>query len=472
MNPGILTAIERSMAFTVSGSVIDPAEVFSLSTDRDLEIEFVFRGEGSAGEPFPDKLSVVVTRNSNVFRARLTMPDKSVIPDSSQGYAAINQFTVGWGGRPLANLSQIFDFFSRLQNSVYIGPFRNAINISQQEAYFDINVGREFVAQWRTTKTGFSKRSTDVAISVTSSIKEIFDPDSLEINASDDGTTLQLIINNRSFRLAEVGAGMAQFVMVLATAAIRQPNYIFIDEPELSLHPSLQLKFLTALESLAKNAVLFATHNIGLARTAEWIYSVYTTSAWESSICPFEATPRLSELVGELSFLGYKDLGYQSILLVEGATELRTIAALFRHFRKDHKVVPLSMNGTNLINGSDDTKVQLEEIRRISNNVFALIDSERASEGAALEARREGFRQRCEDAGVHCHVLERRAIEHYFTEPAIKQALGERYRALGPFEDSKTVSPMWSKHDNWKIAHQMVKEDVIDTDLGTFLDGL
>src|SRR5207247_1744951 len=139
------------------------------------------------------------------------------------------------------------------------------------------------------------------------------------------------------------------------------------------------LKFLTALAVLAQNAVLFATHNIGLARAAERIYSVYTASSWESRISSFEATPRLSELLGELSYLGYKDLGYEKILLVEGATELKTFAAWLRHFGKDHQVIPLSMNGTNLINGSDDTQMQLEEIRRISNNVFAVIDSEKAA---------------------------------------------------------------------------------------------
>jgi ABC-type polar amino acid transport system ATPase subunit len=160
-----------------------------------------------------------------------------------------------------------------------------------------------------------------MAIYVTTAVKEIFDLENLEINASDDATTLQLIINNRSFKLAEIVSGMAQFFMVLATAAISQPAYIFIDEPELSLHPSLQLKFLTALASFAENGVFFATHNIGLARAAEQIYSVYRTSTWESQICPFEATPRLSELLGEVSYLGYKDLGYEKILLVEGATE-------------------------------------------------------------------------------------------------------------------------------------------------------
>jgi hypothetical protein len=117
------------------------------------------------------------------------------------------------------------------------------------------------------------------------------------------------------------------------------------------------------------------------------------------------------------------------------------------------------MNGTNLINGSSDTQVQLEEIRRISNSVFALVDSERMAESAPLDRKRDGFRQRCSAAGVDCHVLERRAIEHYLTDTVIKRVMGDQYRALGPYEDPGTVSPIWSKLDNWQIARQMKRED-------------
>lgn len=373
----------------------------------------------------------------------------------------------------LANLSQVFEFFDSLSQGLYIGPFRNAINAESGENYFDINVGKSFITEWRQIKTGGLKKHTDRAIAVTTSVKRIFELDSLEINPSDDGTTLQLIVNNKSFKLSEIGSGMTQFILVLATAAIREPKYIFIDEPELSLHPALQIEFLTAAASLAENGTFFATHSIGLARAAaDRLYSVYRTDKWESRICPFEATPRLSELMGEMSFLGYKDLGYNAVMLVEGPTELKVMSQFLRLVKKDHNVALLSMNGTNLINGSADTQVQLEEIRRISNDVVALIDSERHSQGAPLSANREGFKSRCEQAGVRCHVLDRRAIEHYLSDAAIKRTVGPNYRALDPYEDRSSVTPVWSKHDNWKIAREMSISDLEGTDVGEFLSSL
>jgi len=99
--------------------------------------------------------------------------------------------------------------------------------------------------------------------------------DSLQISAALNHNSLQLFIDGRPFALQELGAGLAQFIVVLGNAALKKPSFILIDEPEISLHPSLQLKFLMKLAGYASEGVVFATHNIGLARSvAEEIYSV------------------------------------------------------------------------------------------------------------------------------------------------------------------------------------------------------
>ena len=72
------------------------------------------------------------------------------------------------------------------------------------------------------------------------------------------------------YKASELGSGLVQFILVFSNAAMRNPRaaYILLDEPELSLHPSLQLDFLTALGSFASEGVIFATHSIGLARAS------------------------------------------------------------------------------------------------------------------------------------------------------------------------------------------------------------
>jgi len=261
--------------------------------------------------------------------------------------------------------------------------------------------------------------------------------------------------------------------LTLANAATENPSFILIDEPELNLHPSLQLDFITSLAAYASEGLLFATHSVGLARSAaEMVYSLQKPHGQPTEVSDFNSTPRLSEFLGELSFLGYRELGFDRVLLVEGPTDVRTVQQFLRKFGKDHSVLPLSLGGNSLINGNSGTIEQLEEMKRISGNIFAVIDSERTAKGDPPQMDRERFRNACQKAGIKCLVLERRAIENYLTDIAVKKVKGEKYRALEEFELLKTVSPAWAKSENWLIAREMTREEIEPTDLGQFLKNL
>ena len=209
----------------------------------------------------------------------------------------------------------------QLYNSIYIGPFRNAVNTGAGR-YYDVSVGTEFITTWHEWKTGENKAAALAVERVTEDIRRIFGFKKLEIAASQRLSTLQVAVNGKPYKLRELGAGLAQFILVFGTAAFRNPEYIFVDEPELNLHPSLQVDFLTSLGSYAKEGIVFATHSIGLARTVgDRIYSLKRRNE-EVQCSLFEQTPNYAEFVGELSFSSFKELGCSQILLVEGVTDV------------------------------------------------------------------------------------------------------------------------------------------------------
>jgi ABC-type Mn2+/Zn2+ transport system ATPase subunit len=196
----------------------------------------------------------------------------------------------------------LFDAASALSNSLYIGPFRNAIN-EGAGSYYDLSVGTQFIQVWKQWKTGATKDQNRAVERVTEDIRRIFDFRRLEINAADQMNTLQVTVNNRPYKLRELGAGLTQFIVVFANAAIRRPRMIFIDEPELNLHPSLQIDFITSLAAYAQDGIVFATHSLGLARAvADRIYSLQRDKD-DVVVCrPLESTPSYAEFVGEMSF--------------------------------------------------------------------------------------------------------------------------------------------------------------------------
>ncbi len=454
--------------FDKPNSAMDVQELFSDSNRRDLEMTLRVKASGSVGEVrSAESLILTFSRANAQWTART---------DSTARLSDLSQ--LNWGGNILRNsnqnledMSEVFRAFSILANTVYIGSFRNAINIGAVGNYFDIAVGQAFIQAWRNYKEGPVRKNRQAAIQITEDIRNIFGYKKLEINPSEDNLTLVLNINDRSYNLYEVGSGLAQFVIVLINAAIKSPAYILIDEPELSLHASLQLRFLTALGSLASEGVVFATHSYGLARAgAEYVYTVMKDSDEASSVRELETTPRLPELLGELGFSSYRELGFEKVLLVEGIKDIKTVQQFLRYFGKDHQVVLLPMGGGQFIRG--DVAVELQEIKRISNNVSALIDSERTSEGCPLSAEREAFVETCNKLKIRCCVLKRRAIENYLSDRAVKQVKGDKYRGLTPYECLTDVSPAWGKSEDWRIAREMTPQELDETDLGAFLKSL
>ena len=268
-------------------------------------------------------------------------------------------------------------------------------------------------------------------------------------------------------KILYVISGLAHFVIVLANAALKNPKWILIDEPELNLHPALQLDFLTTLAKYAQEGVWFSSHSIGLARSAApKVYSVTKVREGDSDIRPLEGTPRLAEFLGEMSFSSHKELGFEKILLVEGPTEVPAIQQFLRMIGKDHQILLLP------IHGHMPKTDELDEILRISTNIAALIDSEKVSETSTLNQDRQDFLNLCTRKGLKSHVLSRRAIENYFPDAVVKRVFGSSYRALAPYEKLSDANPHWSKSQNWKMAADMTSDDIRGTDLGTFLEEL
>lgn len=455
-------------SFDWSPNILDSRDPFANFNERDLEFQIDIGDQGLSNKkeslPFLTALKVTVPRSGNVFQ---------VTPCNLSAYVEGSGTSMGGSlliqdGQHIADCELLCQAVGALSKTFYIPAFRNVVNAGANTDYFDMSIGEAFVSHWRNQKTGHRKDSIEAIARLTDDIARILGFDRLEINASEDNQTLQLLINGKSFRLDEVGAGVAQFVLTLVNVALKQPEYILIDEPELCLHPSLQLDFLTTLASYAGQGILFATHSYGLARAAgDRVYTVRRSDDESSEVHLIESTPYLSELLGSLSYGGYQDLGFEKVLLVEGPHDLRTIQQFLRRFGKEHQIVLLPLGGSSTINANCES--QLAEVKRICPSVAAIIDSERSAADVEIGKDRLAFVAVCEKLVIDCCVTDRRAMENYLTDAAVKKVKGEKYRALEPYEKRSELPIAWSKSENWRIAREMSENDLKETDVGRFL---
>lgn len=464
---------QTSLNFNYPETVGDRNELFFDGNARDMEIlidvEYSTEERAEFCRP-PDRLKLMVPRGQNYARFSFDVDGSPLQGDFMKFDIKDNRYLQSAGTTVIDFLavSAISDF---LVSTLYIGAFRNAINVGQHEKYFDIQIGQSFTQAWKHFKSGWDKSRSEACWRLERQIAHIFGFDHLQINPLVNDRELQIIADGKSYKASDVGSGLLQFVIVLANAAIASPKFILIDEPESNLHPTQQLSFLTTLASYAREGVLLSTHSLGLARAAaERIYSVRRLQTRESELKPFEATNNLTELLGELGFNAYRDLGFSKVLLVEGASDVKLIQQLLRCLHKECEVLLLPLGGAGMINAQID--VALEEVKRIGARVSALIDSERDGADKEIPRNRRDFSVKCREAEVSCCILERRAIENYLTDRAVKNVKGDKYSALGPYVKLEESSLPWGKEENWLIAREMERPEFIDTDLGKFLESL
>lgn len=375
-------------------------------------------------------------------------------------------------GTIIVDYSMLVGFATELSESKYFPAFRNAINEGGGD-YYDLPVGTTLINTWDEWKAGSIRERKNAIIRVEKEIAELLGFNKLQINADRNNKTLDVIIDEKPHKLYEVGAGVAQLIIVFAAALISNPPYILIDEPELSLHPALQLNFLSTLGSYTKKGLLYATHSIGLARSsAERIYAVKIEGGLSKMHLFGETSVSLGQWLGELSYSNRVDLGCEGIILVEGPTDVLCFQEFLRKVKKDHKYVLIPLGGSSGIRS--ESAQQLSEFSRIINpsKISTFIDSEKNSADEPLATVRSKFVDECKKLGINVHVSERRATENYFELNGIRKALGNGFQPLEPYQKLKEGQNPWHKSLNWKIARETDLADIKDTDLWKFLDTL
>ena len=335
------------------------------------------------------------------YRGEIRQLDETEIKSATPG---LNASYIYYPGISTVDYSKLIGFSTELSQSKYFPAFRNAINQGAGN-YYDIPVGTALIETWDHWKAGNS-RSQKLAISrVEMEISSLLGFETLQINADKSGQTLDIIIDGRPQKLYEVGAGVAQLIIVLATALVNKPPYILIDEPELSLHPSLQLSFLATLGSYAQKGLLYSTHSISLARsTAQRIYAVKKIGSGSSQMYPFgDSRINFGGWLGELSYSSRVELGCEGLLLVEGPSEVLCFQEFLRKLGKDHKYVLMQLGGSSLIRGG--ITPHMSELSRIldPSKIRVFIDSEKDAADAILATDRAAFIADCKSIGIVNH---------------------------------------------------------------------
>jgi energy-coupling factor transporter ATP-binding protein EcfA2 len=356
----------------------------------------------------------------------------------------------------------IVDLIGAIRSGLYVGPFRSPLGESGG-SHYDLPVGRAFVSLWAENQTGASLEMRRRVTLVEESLAEIFGFAHLTILASFDGNELQVKIADGTYKLNEMGSGFAEALYLLSHVVFRSPSAMFLDEPELRLHPRQQVALVQRIAGLCSGPTWLATHSLGLALSVGDRVLAFNAERGRARATIYHPSEHLGELVGQLTYPGLQLGSGRSVLLVEGAKDIKFFREICRILGCDPWVLIVSLGGSNLIHGK--AREELSYLRRVAPNAVCVIDSERSFFGQELDQGRKRFLDDCAAEGIQAHATERRASENYLTGRAIAATIGEKHTDLGSFGRELT----WDKSHNWRIAAKLKRDEIEATDVGQFL---
>jgi len=440
-----------------------------------VEIEVLVNSEGQFDDLDGEvkKIKYIINRNdevecllfSDVTSYPLSFSDKHLVDRANACISETND------DDDVLSIGAISTALRILFKSSYFASFRFAEGGITKGQYYDSSVGTSFIQRWKQLKNGTSKDGNRKAKAIVRKIAEIFQFDSFDLSASHDDQHFRVVINDSPERLDQVGSGITQAIMLLTYCEVEEPTYILVDEPELNLHHDAQIKLIKALEEKAEYGVIFATHNLGLARRcADTITCVTRKSPADAPIVmPYEDHPYLADIYQSLTYSGYFGYDAKKILLVEGPTDVKVFKHFLKLYNKDHEFMLINLGGGSMINGK--RTFELEELQRLNKEITVIIDSERTRADMKLPRDRLDFINIVKRLGFkHC-VLRRKATENYLSQNAVDEVIGNDCRSLGEYERLDESHP-WSKEKNHKIAQAMKRIDLDETDLGQFFASL
>ncbi len=257
-------------------------------------------------------------------------------------------------------------------------------------------------------------------------------------------------------------------------------SLVLIDEPEVHFYPSLVHRFVPVLYEVAEKLgkqIIISTHSTLFLHEHNLgnFYHITKTAHYHTLVRRVDQNDLLQGL-DLLNAPPESILQSDVVVYVEGPWDVAVMNECITKFPelKHVNLIVLQLGGGAMGNGNVDP-TQLKLHNPLS---FILIDSERKSKNSDPDPAHEIFYRRCQQAKVYCIMLERQAMENYFTPRALREVFGAeripQHFDMDPYKPLTHQGMRWfDKAMNRKIAKAMTREEIESyPDLKAFFEEL
>lgn len=241
---------------------------------------------------------------------------------------------------------------------------------------------------------------------------------------------------------------------------------VLIDEPEIHFYPSLTKRFVGVLHEVAHSLnkqILLSTHSTLFLHERELgsFFHMTKSKHYVTTVRRVEQG-KLLEGLDLLNAPAEAILQSDMVVYVEGPWDVGVMEEFIAKFEELEyvNIIVLQLGGGSMGNTNVDP-VKLKLHNPLS---FVLIDSERKKANGSADPAHQEFLRRCVGAKVYCLMLERQAMENYFSPRALHSVFGDRVSGsltIKPFKPLTEQGLGWyEKKSNRDVARAMTREEV------------
>lgn len=240
-----------------------------------------------------------------------------------------------------------------------------------------------------------------------------------------------------NFLVEANGSGIREALRLVLDLEFEKPQVLLVEEPEVHLHPALEVAMMRHLKTISKETQVFlTTHSTNFLDTGDMRNVYMIRHAVSTTVEQLDLEAAEAEIPKELGIRLSSIFMYDRLVFVEGITDeliLRAFAESLSYNISRANVGFVGMGSArNFTHYATNATLSLLSKRNVES-IFVLDRDERTEDGIAKLASRLGKE-------AHLHVLERREIENYLlNEEAIAALLNSRSANSG--RDHPPVTP-------------------------------